>query len=339
MPNKFKKSEQQTNPMELSPLADLIVKGDHLAAAKLMREVDDEVPAAQKILKELYSRTGRAHIVGVTGPPGSGKSTIIDELIRAVRKENRSIGVVAIDPTSPFSDGAILGDRIRMLRHCSDKQVFIRSVATRGYMGGLSRSTHDIVDIMDAMGKDIIIVETVGVGQDEVDVMRLVDTNIVVQVPGMGDTIQSIKAGVLEIGDIFVINKADLPGSEATFNDISIMLESRPNPGKEWQPPVVKTVATEDYGISELLAIINRHRSYLDKDLWEQSKRRRRREKFDQILRDVLFREVIDKLERNQLCPGLIDSLDKEVIDPYSAAESVLKELIADTKGWPRKPS
>jgi len=309
-------------------LAELIIKGDNLAAARLMRDIDDEIPDAQEILKELYPHIGRAHIVGITGPPGSGKSTIIDQLIRAVRKENRSIGVVAIDPTSPFSEGAILGDRIRMLRHCNDKRVFIRSVATRGYMGGLSRSTHDIVDIMDAMGKDIIIVETVGVGQDEVDVMRLVHTNIVVQVPGMGDDIQSIKAGVLEIGDVFVINKADVAGAEATFSDISLMIESKSYPENGWHPPVVKTVATENSGISELTAIIEKHRYYLGSYLWEQSKRQRIREKFSRILRDALFAEAINKLECNQLCPGLMDSLIEQKIDPYSAAESALSELI-----------
>lgn len=295
----------------------------------MMRDVDDGVPVARTILKKLYPYTGRAHVVGVTGSPGSGKSTIVDQLIAEARKQGRSVGVVAIDPTSPFSEGAILGDRIRMLRHSKDNAVFIRSVATRGDQGGLSRSTSDIVDIMDAMGKDVIMVETVGVGQVEVDIMRLAHTIVVVLVPEMGDDIQAIKAGLLEIGDIFVVNKADLKGADATINDITMMLESKAHVDRRWHPLVTKTVATKGSGIQELETAIARHRSYLADDAGETASRQRIIEKFNRILREILFREVLDKVKRNHLCPGLMEKLIGREIDPYSAAETVLQEWIA----------
>ena len=209
-------------------LTDGILKGDIRAAARLMRYIDDEVASAREELKNLFPHTGRAHIIGLTGAPGTGKSTLVDTLIQAFRDKGKTVGVIAVDPTSPFTGGAILGDRIRMQRHSLDPDVFIRSLATRGNLGGLSRSTHEIVDVMDAMGKDVILVETVGVGQDEVEIVRLAHTNIVVLIPGMGDEIQAIKAGILEVGDIFVINKSERDGADKTVREMEIMLDMKP---------------------------------------------------------------------------------------------------------------
>src|SRR5512136_980485 len=205
-------------------LAKRILEGDIRAASRLMRDIDDRIPSAMNVLKDLYPRTGRAYIIGITGSPGSGKSTIVDKMIDYFRQEGKTVGIVAVDPTSPFTGGAILGDRIRMQRHSTDEGVFIRSLATRGCLGGLSRSTQDIVNVMDAMGKDVILVETVGVGQDEIEIIHTAYTSIVVLIPGSGDDIQAIKAGIIEIGDIFVINKCDREGSDKLEHDLRMSL-------------------------------------------------------------------------------------------------------------------
>jgi LAO/AO transport system kinase len=223
--------------------AERILAGDTLAAARLMRDIDDRMPEATEVLKELYPKTGRAYIIGVTGAPGSGKSTLVDRMVEVFRKEGKSVGVVAVDPTSPFTGGAILGDRVRMQRHATDDGVFIRSLATRGCLGGLTRSTQDIVNVMDAMAKDIIIVETVGVGQDEVDIVNLAHTSVVVLVPGMGDEIQAIKAGIIEIGDIFIINKCDRDGTDKTEYELRMVLEMGKKREDGWEPPIFRTEA------------------------------------------------------------------------------------------------
>ncbi|MEW6266274.1 MAG: methylmalonyl Co-A mutase-associated GTPase MeaB [Thermodesulfobacteriota bacterium] len=304
-----------------------ILKGDVLSAARLMRDIDDDVPSARRMLKDLYPFTGRAHILGITGSPGTGKSTLVDQLIEAVRKEGRTVGIVAVDPTSPFSGGAILGDRVRMQRHSTDQGVFIRSVATRGHLGGLSRSTHDLVDVLDAMGKDLIIVETVGVGQDEVEIVRLAHTTLVVQVPGLGDSIQALKAGLLETGDIFVVNKADLDGADKTVLDLEMMLEIKACPPGSWRPPIVKTVASEALGLSELLTAIERHREYLKERPRNGSGDWRIQGRFVDILRDTLLAAAVEKTQRNGKWPGLMEALKTRRIDPYSAAEEVLDDL------------
>jgi LAO/AO transport system kinase len=309
-------------------LADQILKGEIRAAARLMRDIDDDVRSAREELKRLFPHTGRSHIVGVTGSPGTGKSTLVDHLIQACRESGCTVGVVAVDPTSPFSGGAILGDRVRMQRHSTDEGVFIRSLATRGHLGGLSRSTHDIVDVMDAMGKDIVIVETVGVGQDEVDVVRLAHTNVVVLVPGMGDEIQAIKAGILEVGDIFVVNKADREGADKAVREMEIMLEMNTYAEGAWRPRVLKTEALHHRGVAELQEEILRHRSFLGEARWAEKQRQRVQGKFLEILRDSLFQEATDKLQQKDRWEELLEALGERRIDPYTASEKALAEVM-----------
>ncbi len=308
-------------------LAEAILRGEVRAAARLMRDIDDEIPSAREELKALFPHTGRAHIVGITGSPGTGKSTLVDHIIQSYRQRNQTVGVVAVDPTSPFTGGAILGDRVRMQRHSTDDGVFIRSLATRGHLGGLSRSTHDIVDVMDAMGKDVVLVETVGVGQDEVEIVRLAHTNVVVLIPGMGDEIQAIKAGILEVGDIFVVNKADRDGADKTVREIEIMIEMNTYGPEKWRPVVIKTEALHHRGVEELVEQIQRHREYLGDRLWQDRQKRRTQGKFMEILRDLLYQEGLGRLERNGLWESLLEELAQRNIDPYSAAEMAMAEL------------
>src|SRR5438874_6324713 len=224
--------------------------------------VEREDSAAEQVLAELYASTGRARIIGITGSPGAGKSTLVAALAKHYRKQQKRVGIVAVDPTSPFSGGAILGDRIRMAELYTDRGVFIRSMATRGFLGGLAKATNDVVDILDASGFDIVLVETVGVGQDEIEIIRTVQTNVVVLVPGMGDDIQAIKAGIMEIGDIFVVNKADRPGADKTVTEVTMMMSLVEEHG-DWVPPIVKTVASRGEGIAEIDEALQKHLGYL----------------------------------------------------------------------------
>src|SRR5713101_7048674 len=245
-----------------SSLVEGVLSGDYRSLAKAISLVEREDPAAERVLADFYASTGNARIVGITGPPGAGKSTLVSGMAKHYRRQHKRIGIVAVDPTSPFSGGAILGDRIRMAELYTDRGVFIRSMATRGFMGGLAKATNDVVDLLDAAGFDMVLVETVGVGQDEVEVIRTVQTNVVVLVPGMGDDIQAIKAGIMEIGDIFVVNKADRPGADKTVTEVTMMM-SLVEEHAEWLSPIVKTVATRGEGIEELDDAIQRHYEYL----------------------------------------------------------------------------
>ncbi|BDV43163.1 GTPase [Geotalea uraniireducens] len=308
-------------------LADKILAGDLRAAARLMRDLDDGFRSAAEEMKLLFPRTGNAFILGITGPPGAGKSTLVDQLTAAFRAQNKRVGVVAIDPTSPFTGGAILGDRIRMNRHADDPGVFIRSLATRGHMGGLSRSTGDVVNVMDAMGMDIIIIETVGVGQDEVDIVRMAHTTVVVSVPGLGDDIQAIKAGVLEIGDLFVVNKADRDGAERTARELSTMLEMKQILPGGWLPPVLLTEASRNRGINELVQEIEAHRRYLEESgKGEKIREERTVRQFTDLLRDRLFAEVYEHLHVNGRFRVLIDEMIAHRTDPYSTVDKILRE-------------
>jgi LAO/AO transport system kinase len=308
-------------------LAERILAGDIRSAARLMRDIDDGFNSALDELKILYPHSGNAFLIGITGPPGAGKSTLVDQITAEYRKRGKRVGIVAIDPTSPFTGGAILGDRIRMNRHADDEGVFIRSLATRGYLGGVSRSTGDVALVMDAMGMDVVIIETVGVGQDEVDIVRMAHTTAVVMVPGLGDDIQAIKAGILEIGDVFVVNKADRPDSDRTVRELGFMLDMNVRKDGDWAPKVLKTEANRGTGIEELVNEFEDHRSYLfgtgaiNKFMSEKCAR-----VFMEILKDRLFTEAMLPLRADGRFDRFVDDLATRRTDPYTLVDSLLAE-------------
>ena len=306
-------------------LAQRVLQGDVRAAARLMRIIDDAQPKAEAELRELFPHTGRAQLVGITGNPGAGKSTLVDQLVRLLRAQGKTVGVVAVDPTSPFTGGAILGDRIRMQDHALDPGVFIRSMATRGQLGGLSRATGDCVRVLDAMGKDVVIVETVGVGQDEVEVCRLAHTTVVVVVPGLGDDIQAIKAGILEVADLFAVNKSDREGSDRTVRDLRQMLELNHIVEKEvgHEIAIVKCVASQGEGVDQLWAAIDAHYQWLKggPGLLQRETQRARTELIE-VLRDRLLRTAIDRLaQQGAQLDELAGRIARREIDPYTVAD------------------
>jgi LAO/AO transport system kinase len=304
----------------MGTLADRVLQGDVRAAARLMRLIDDAQPAAEGELRALFPSTGRAQLIGITGNPGSGKSTLVDRLIAHLRGMGKTVGVVAVDPTSPFTGGAILGDRIRMQDHALDPGVFIRSLATRGQLGGLSRATGDCVRVLDAMGKDVVIVETVGVGQDEVEVCRLAHTTVVVVVPGLGDDIQAIKAGILEVADLFCVNKADREGADRTVRDLRQMLELS---ATEREVAIVKCVASQGEGIGELWSAIEAHYRFLQggPGLLQRETQRARYELIE-ILRDRMLRAAVERLTaQGAHLDELALRIARRDLDPYSVAD------------------
>ncbi len=310
-------------------LAQRILQGEIRAAARLMRDVDDGIASATRELKELYPHTGKAYIIGVTGPPGAGKSTLTDKLIETYRSQGKTVAVVAVDPTSPFSGGAILGDRIRMNRHATDEGVFIRSLGTRGHLGGLSNSANDIIHIFDAMGWDVILVETVGVGQDEVEIVRTAHTSVVVMVPGLGDEIQAIKAGILEIGDVFTVNKADRPDADRTARELETMIAMVMRPESDWTPPVVKSVAQKVEGVADLVARIDDHHRYLvNSGKMHQHEKFYSAQRFADLLKERLFAEVHQCLSDNGRLSETVDAIARRELDPYTAVETILDDAL-----------
>jgi len=305
-----------------------ILEGNVRAAAKLMRGIEDGAPNAVEELKSIYPHTGRAYIVGVTGAPGVGKSTLVDTLISAFRQKNMTVGVIAIDPTSPFSGGAILGDRIRMQKHSTDQGVFIRSLAARGWTGGLSKAAISTIHIMDAMSKDIIFVETVGAGQAETDITRVADTSIVILTPGMGDAIQMMKAGILEAADIFVINKADRDGANNLKMELQVMLEMKANPPGGWKPGIILTEAIHDKGTGQLVEEIFRHREFLISSggLDTRRKQRANLELIEAIESSV--KNYIDARIDKDYLEKLIDDLVQKKTNPHSAALKIINRAI-----------
>jgi len=290
--------------------------------------IENEVPQAQRYLAELHQYAGKAHIVGVTGAPGAGKSTLVTQLVRELRRRDCKIGVIAVDPTSPFTGGAILGDRIRMMELAGDPNVFIRSMASRGSLGGLSSSTRDVVRAMDAAGYDPIIIETVGTGQAEVEVMRAAQTVLVVSAPGMGDEIQAIKAGILEIADIFVVSKMDKPGADQTVAELAMLLSLDPNRRKTaWRIPIIKTSALKGLGIDELADAIQKHRTYLTTSgMWQQRALRQSRSEVEALIVHTVMqalRRTISEDEWNML----IEQITMRERDPYTVAQELLKRI------------
>jgi LAO/AO transport system kinase len=307
-----------------------VLSGDVRAAARLMRDLDDEIPAANRILKFLYRHTGRAYILGITGAPGAGKSTLVDCITERLRAEGKTVGIVAIDPTSPFSGGAILGDRIRMSKHALDEGVFIRSLATRGHLGGLSKSTIDIVNVMDAMGKDVVIIETVGVGQDEVEIVKVAHTNLVVVVPGLGDDIQAMKAGILEIADVFVVNKSDREGADKTRREIETMISMNVYDEGKWVPPVVSAVAQTGTGTREILDEVEKHRRYVYReDNLSRYRAGKARVELLEILKKKLVEKAVADLDVHGLLEPILADIARKKRDPYSIVEKVVDHRFA----------
>jgi len=315
-----------SNPTPVSAMVEQLLAGDPRALSRVISLIENHASGSQALLSALFPHSGKARIVGLTGSPGAGKSTLVDQLARVYREQKKTVGIVAVDPTSPYTGGAILGDRIRMTSHHSDPGIFIRSMATRGFLGGLARATADVASVMDASGRDLVLIETVGVGQDEVDIVRLADVTVVILVPGMGDDVQSIKAGIMEIADIFVINKSDRDGADRVEKEIRAM-QSLAIRGDDWNPPIVQTVATTGKGIPELAAAIADYEKHLTgRGLLHQKRTNNWRERLVEMLRASLF----DRVLKDQLTGDKLDQLAAAVAaherDPYEAVEAIVAQ-------------
>jgi LAO/AO transport system kinase len=307
------------------PLAERVLAGDARAIARAISLVEDEASDAAELVRDLYPRTGRAYLVGVTGPPGAGKSTLVDKMTTELRRAGQTVGIIAVDPTSPFSGGAVLGDRVRMGAHYGDEGVFIRSMATRGHLGGLARATSDVALVLDAAGKDVVVIETVGVGQDEVDIVRMADISIVVLVPGTGDEVQALKAGIMEIADIFVVNKADRDGADRLVQSVSAMLALHTFEPGDWRPPILKTEATTGVGVQQLIDAVHTFRAHAEA---QQTMRRRQRQEYR--LRDLLthrFMQVVEETLPDGELARIVDGIAARQVDPYSAASAIVKSV------------
>lgn len=309
-------------------IAEELLKGNRLALSRAITAIENEYDDAVEIMKKIYPHTGHAYVLGITGPPGAGKSTLTNRIAYEYRQQGKTVGIIAVDPTSPFTGGAILGDRIRMNSLTLDKGVFIRSMGTRGSLGGLSHKTADAVKVMDAFGKDIIIVETVGVGQSEVDIVKAADTTMVVLIPGMGDDIQAIKAGILEIGDLYCINKSDLDGADKLVREINMMLDLD-SFMTDWRPPITKVIASQDEGIKDLMVTVENHRSYIEDNgkLAERRTKRTRDEMLD-ILNSNIGNYIKEKIVASGRLDNYVEQIKSRETDPYTVVGSIMQEML-----------
>jgi LAO/AO transport system kinase len=312
---------------DVEELARGVLKGDRGSIAKAITLIENSMPEAQKLIATIFPRTGKAHVIGLTGAGGAGKSTLAEKVVREYRRRNKTVGVVAVDPSSPFTGGAFLGDRIRMQELTLDEGVFIRSMATRNYAGGIARATKDAVKVLDAAGKDVVIVETVGAGQSEVEIVKVADTVVVVHAPGLGDEIQAIKAGIMEIADVFVVNKADRDNANKAVMDIQAILQLSSKEGG-WKPPVLKTVALTGEGVAELVEKLEEHRGFLEKD--PESRLRLLRAEAEVELVEAIKAKVVglivDDLRAEGKLERFLQKILRRELDPASAAEELLKE-------------
>ena len=306
-------------------LADRVLAGEQRALARAISVVENDPAAAPALMRRLFGRTGQARVIGVTGAPGVGKSTLVDGLAAEYRRQDRTVGILAIDPSSPFSGGAILGDRIRMQRHTLDDGVYVRSLATHGHLGGVSHATSDAALILDAAGRDVVLIETVGVGQGEVDIARTADVSVVVTIPDAGDDVQAMKAGIMEIADVFVVNKADRPGADRTAGEIEAMLALREFAAGAWRPPVLKTRAATGGGVAAVIEAIRQFAAAHG----ESRERRRARARFR--LTGLLQRTFIERLERREdtraLLADAVDRIAAGALDPYAAADDIMERV------------
>ena len=313
---------------EIKNLTGLLRSGDVRALARAISTVENHEPGWLDLLKALFPHSGRARTIGLTGAPGAGKSTLADQLAKLYREESKTVGIIAVDPTSPYTGGAILGDRIRMQEHFADPGIYIRSMATRGSLGGLARTTADVAMVLDASGRDLVMIETVGVGQDEVDIVRVADITVVILVPGMGDDVQTIKAGIMEIADIFVINKSDHEGAERVEREIRA-LQSLATRADGWTPPIVKTVATEAQGLGELATAITEYEDYLNKQgLLLQRRKHNWETRLLEMLRDTLLERARAAMSDSELSRFATEVAENKR-DPYSVVEEIAARLSA----------
>jgi LAO/AO transport system kinase len=315
--------------------AQKVLDGNVRVASRLITDAQNGNDSARGVLSYLYPHCGRAHLVGVTGPPGAGKSTLVSALIKELRHRKLTVGVVAVDPSSPFSGGAVLGDRDRMEGFSGDSDVFIRSLASRGATGGLCAVANDAVDVLDAMGKDVVLIETVGVGQSEVEIAQIANTVILTLVPGYGDALQAMKAGVMEIADILVVNKADNPGADGAVNDLRSMdyYQAVPEGDEMWQVPVVKTVATRGEGVDDLVSEVFRQIGFADSTGWKEARQKaRRKRQFVEVLTSRIRRDFTESMDKDDRVIELIQKIESMDIDPYAASAQVLEKFRAAYK-------